>query len=177
MIDSIYFAVVTFTTIGYGDVVPANYTERAFTIVYALSGVACLGIAIGILGTNVVEAQEKAVNKTKELAKTRVMTFFAPPHVQQDLEQAMGEKLQAEAEHGSVSRMRQLMQTFVLVLVILAAFAACVANDPGIDNDKYDIVDALYFAIITATTVGYGDFSPKSQQGRLMAIFFIPLAV
>ena len=37
--------------------------------------------------------------------------------------------------------------------------------------------DAMYFAIITATTVGYGDLSPHSQQGRLVATVFIPLVV
>jgi hypothetical protein len=80
IIDSIYFAMVTFTTIGYGDIVPTNYISRIFTIVYAFSGVAFLGIALGILGTHVVEAEEQAVQRTSEMAKTRVMAMFASNH-------------------------------------------------------------------------------------------------
>jgi hypothetical protein len=30
---------------------------------------------------------------------------------------------------------------------------------------------------VCATTVGYGDFAPQTQKGRLLAIFFIPVAV
>jgi hypothetical protein len=39
IIDSCYFAVTTFTTIGYGDLVPDNDLSRLFTCIYALGGV------------------------------------------------------------------------------------------------------------------------------------------
>jgi hypothetical protein len=35
----------------------------------------------------------------------------------------------------------------------------------------------LFVKTVCATTVGYGDFAPQTQEGRLFAIFFIPLAV
>jgi hypothetical protein len=38
-------------------------------------------------------------------------------------------------------------------------------------------MDSIYYFIITCGTVGYGNFSPISQQARLWAILFIPLAV
>jgi len=37
--------------------------------------------------------------------------------------------------------------------------------------------DSLYYSFITAGTLGFGDFSPKTNAGRIWAIAFIPLAV
>ncbi|GAB4521009.1 MAG: hypothetical protein OHK0046_31860 [Anaerolineae bacterium] len=34
-------------------------------------------------------------------------------------------------------------------------------------------VDAFYFSVITLTTVGYGDFSPKTDVGKLFTVFYI----
>ncbi len=34
-------------------------------------------------------------------------------------------------------------------------------------------LDALYFSVITLTTVGYGDFSPQTDIGKLFTIFYI----
>mmetsp|Transcript_1718 Transcript_1718/g.3928 ORF Transcript_1718/g.3928 Transcript_1718/m.3928 type:complete len:664 (+) Transcript_1718:73-2064(+) len=57
VIDSCYFAVTTFTTTGYGDLVPTSVVSHVFTAVYALLGVAVLGLALGILGSKMVEIQ------------------------------------------------------------------------------------------------------------------------
>lgn len=38
-------------------------------------------------------------------------------------------------------------------------------------------VDALYMCSVTVTTVGYGDFSPKTETGRLFSIFYIIVSV
>jgi len=34
-------------------------------------------------------------------------------------------------------------------------------------------IDSLYFSVVTLTTVGYGDFSPKTDFGKLFTIFYI----
>ena len=181
VIDSIYFAVVTFTTIGYGDVVPDTFVTQVFTLVYAVSGVACLGIAMGVLGARVVQAQERALRTTSQLAKTRVMSLFAAPAETDDWEHAMDESMHqvTQEEEKRAHPFAQMAQTFALVLLILVLFALCVSTDPGFnDQDEYySFFDALYYTVITATTVGYGDYAPKTQRGRFLAIVFIPLAV
>ncbi|MGG0184835.1 potassium channel family protein [Bacillus rhizoplanae] len=39
--------------------------------------------------------------------------------------------------------------------------------------EKMRVIDALYFSVVTLTTVGYGDFSPKTDFGKLFTIFYI----
>jgi voltage-gated potassium channel Kch len=34
-------------------------------------------------------------------------------------------------------------------------------------------IDAVYFSVITLTTVGYGDFSPQTDAGKIFTIFYI----
>ena len=37
--------------------------------------------------------------------------------------------------------------------------------------EKWHPMDSLYFAFITATTVGYGDFHPESKVSKCLSIF------
>ena len=38
-------------------------------------------------------------------------------------------------------------------------------------------IDAMYFSIITLTTIGYGDFSPQTTAGKLFTIAYIILGI
>ncbi len=38
-------------------------------------------------------------------------------------------------------------------------------------------IDSLYFSVITLTTIGYGDFSPQTDSGKLFTIFYILLGL
>jgi ABC-type transport system involved in cytochrome c biogenesis permease subunit len=38
-------------------------------------------------------------------------------------------------------------------------------------------VDALYFSVTTLTTVGYGDFSPETDAGKLFTVVYVLVGV
>lgn len=38
-------------------------------------------------------------------------------------------------------------------------------------------IDSIYFSIITLTTIGYGDFSPQTDEGKLFTIFYILVGI
>ncbi len=44
-------------------------------------------------------------------------------------------------------------------------------------EDDVTIGDALWWAVVTASTVGYGDISPESGQARVMAALLISLMI
>jgi hypothetical protein len=46
ILNSLYFCVVTLSTIGYGDYTPTNDAAKVFTIIYIFVGVGTLGVFI-----------------------------------------------------------------------------------------------------------------------------------
>ncbi|WP_144569222.1 potassium channel family protein [Bacillus pseudomycoides] len=43
--------------------------------------------------------------------------------------------------------------------------------------ERLRTIDALYFSVVTLTTVGYGDFSPQTDFGKIFTIFYIFIGI
>lgn len=43
--------------------------------------------------------------------------------------------------------------------------------------EKWSLIDALYFCVVTMATVGYGDFSSQTSLGKLFTIFYILISI
>ena len=81
---------------------------------------------------------------------------------------------------GGGSFVREIKKrSFEILLVILVtsaiiSFSAvllfCIEKPAGNENIK-TIFDAIWWAIVTSTTVGYGDIFPITPMGRIVAIF------
>jgi voltage-gated potassium channel len=77
-------------------------------------------------------------------------------------------KLLAQALRGS-ARTISVFLFFVFLLQVVLGYAIFVIESAG-PNSQFDTVSkGLYWAIVTMTTVGYGDVVPQTALGRLLA--------
>jgi hypothetical protein len=61
---------------------------------------------------------------------------------------------------------------FFLVVTMLASGTLFYRRVEG-----WDLLDSLYFSVITLTTVGYGDFSPSTTTGKIFTMFYIFIGI
>jgi voltage-gated potassium channel len=64
------------------------------------------------------------------------------------------------------------VMALALAVVALGALAIYALESP-VNPHITSLGDALWWAVVTATTVGYGDVSPQTPEGRVVAVFLM----
>ncbi len=62
---------------------------------------------------------------------------------------------------------------FLFVLLLVTIFGSILYVIEGAENGFTSIPTSIYWAIVTLTTVGYGDISPKTPLGQAIASFIM----
>ncbi len=60
--------------------------------------------------------------------------------------------------------------SILIVLILGGTFAFHVV-------EEWRYLDSLYFTVVTITTVGYGDFAPQTDLGKIITIVYLFLGV
>lgn len=63
-VDSLYFSVITLTTVGYGDFSPTTTPGKVFTMFYAVVGIGIFVALATQVATHLVEARKQSVTRT-----------------------------------------------------------------------------------------------------------------
>ena len=186
-IDGLYFVIVTLTTVGYGD--QDDYSGMgivAFLSVYALCGIMLMGSALGIIAAEVVEQNNEAMKEAQQKLLEMNSTLTDKASVGKGISENIsggGRKLAEMGKKYLPDVLVELSQSllnlvFMIILgMILIYFDNKEAkdSDPSVKNPTF--TDCFYYAVITGTTIGYGDMSPKTQWGKLVSTFYILIAV
>ena len=68
--------------------------------------------------------------------------------------------------HGMKDKDFRALFTWVLLLLVLGTWFY-------VRVEGWTALDALYFSVVTLTTVGFGDFAPQTPAGKIFTIVYI----
>ncbi|KAK7859955.1 two-pore potassium channel 1 [Quercus suber] len=148
ILDSIYFCVVTMTTVGYGDLVPNSMLAKLLATIYVFTGMVLVGLILSQAADYIVEKQEIL------LARTIYMRKKGPTEILK------------EVETHKVKYKFIMAGILIFVLIIVGTVFLFVV-------EEFNFMDAFYCVCSTITTLGYGDESFSTKRGRIFAIFWI----
>ena len=66
---------------------------------------------------------------------------------------------------------RTILVFFVLVMIVVVVFACLIYVIEGPEHGFTSIPVSVYWAVVTITTVGYGDLTPQTGLGKSLAAF------
>ena len=150
--NSVYFCMVTISTVGYGDMNPETVPAKIFTVAYIFLGAAYVFTNVSTL-----------LGQLELMAISKVQLLFA---------RTVAASSGVTSINGAATRALPsavhfyLRNTFCIVAIFCASQCALAVPYMLVPHEVYDgntttsvfitYGDALYFSWITATTVGYG---------------------
>ncbi len=198
IIDALYFSMTTLTTVGYGDLVVSGGNNlrgilgKAFVLFFNVYAVCISVSALGVIAKLALNQERKLVAKAKEKARSQLIQMFNTDENEDDDEDYLDEEDCDEEEEECrwidhiyddhcdpsdkpISLLGVLfwgIKRQSINFILLSFIAVFMKRAEG-----WSLIDVLYYWNCTATTIGFGDLCPKTQIGRLLAVFFIPLSV
>jgi len=162
-VDAVYFCIVTMSTVGYGDISPETDSMRAVTVFWILIGIVAV---FSQLSTAVT----MYTNVLSHWCRDRMDKAYPPVMVDID-----GNGIKDFAMPGSALSYygKNMLPSILLMMLVQFPFAAMfVALE-----DEWTFGAAYYHCMVTASTVGYGDMSITTEDGRICSIFQIIFSV
>lgn len=154
----VYFSSVTLLTIGYGDLSPTHTFSKLVVVIFVITADVVIAVIIGGLLESLVttEIKNEKARKALLLHQARVGVFDRSG--------------QRQRFYWKLCRCVAAILGLIVVYVIAAILFVA---------DVEDFTDALYFAVITLSTIGYGDITIDDDEGKwvvsILSLFGVPL--
>ena len=159
VVDATYYTVATFTTVGYGDLYPVTAEQRIFGMFFVVIGIMAIGgVFLGIVS----DAASNSISKRMDQSTSQFINKFKLDEDDDD----------DNIDEKAITETIVAILTHVLLLALIFVPAIIIGHYEG-----WKFYESIYYAVVTATTVGYGDLSPQLTGTRIAAIFYLPLCV
>ncbi len=89
---------------------------------------------------------------------------------------------------GSLKRLwtndlMRILSIIIAVIMFTSVFMMIVEKDSGMYNPDIDtsvvkrFISSVYYSLVTISTSGYGDYTPRTMTGRIFTIFFLMFTI
>merc|ERR1719487_1256286 len=146
-LGSIFFVNSLVTTIGYGSMYPRTSGGMLFTIVFGILGIPVMAYTLRLLATLIGDALQPLVAR---------------------------ESPKGGAASSSSSGLGASSTTTTLILGAVFLFGGALVY---VFLEPWSYSEAIYFTVITLTSIGFGDYLPSSTASRVFTMFFIILGL
>eukprot|EP00405_Crypthecodinium_cohnii_P033991 CAMPEP_0206525906 /NCGR_PEP_ID=MMETSP0325_2-20121206/355_1 /ASSEMBLY_ACC=CAM_ASM_000347 /TAXON_ID=2866 /ORGANISM="Crypthecodinium cohnii, Strain Seligo" /LENGTH=369 /DNA_ID=CAMNT_0054020861 /DNA_START=238 /DNA_END=1344 /DNA_ORIENTATION=- len=194
-ITASYVVTQIVTTIGYGDISLSGYWMHYFISFYILVLLVLAGFLINSVVASFMDQQTERLQNRMAILQEKADRFAAMAqrhHVlsltRDLLEEAHVTQIRSYFSQRFEERKTLLLAAFWFFLHVLfgtifftllepcscsfglTAIDGCTAENVCEVGAKKTYAESFYMSVVTLTTVGFGDYSPKSWWGRLVGI-------
>ena len=146
VLDALYFSSACLSTIGYGDLVPSTTGGKLFAAFFGVSGILVWSSAVATVGARLVQSETARLSSS---APTRTR------RARRDDKRA---------------QWMLLARSLAKPLLLIVSGGTVIGRLEG-----WSLCDSVYFSLVTATTIGFGDFCPTTEAGKLATVLLVPV--
>ncbi|KRX66632.1 TWiK family of potassium channels protein 7 [Trichinella sp. T9] len=172
--SSVFFAITTMVTIGYGNVVPMTAEGRLLCIIFALFGCPLAIITIGNLGKFLSETVVFLYNKIQRGKMLLMKNIAIRFPLLKGLNNYDNFETTSLTYEDIVVDDTGISAFFVLSIFVFYNAAGALLFT---SMERWSFMDSLYFCFISISTVGFGDFVPKNDPWYIILYCYTALGI
>jgi hypothetical protein len=154
VVDSLYFSMVTFTTVGYGDMYPSTGAGQIFTAIYSLVGISFWGLAIAEIGGRFVAYEMRLMLRAdkilNDIVADSVFSLLTLNFTEEEKQNKNSNVRSTDSlKEANTKAIFTWIKTYIFVFISLLIGSLFIGYVEGWGWKK-----SIYFCTMTATTVG-----------------------
>eukprot|EP01043_Picozoa_sp_COSAG02_P018633 COSAG02_NODE_875_length_16279_cov_199.143078_3_plen_1291_part_00 len=142
---------------------------QILTVIYILSGMVIMGVLAGAVGQKLLVAVGSLTERVE------LIVLHGLECLQERMERGAESESQRidDAAKKQYNPVRAVVSSFASMAVLLGIGTVAYMK---LEKDV-SAVKALYFTVVTVTTVGFGDIAPESSASKMFSVVFVPVGV